>query len=183
MTLVPYSLGMAGNGDEHRGGAAVHAAWVDTCLAELRGMVNAQFEYVRNIVLPADDLGAADRKTRAITSLARSVAAVEAAARRMLAADGAEDPEDEMNDSDRPDPETRERYRAELVRRMDRLRAIVETKRVAGVARDRSRLEGGDDGGTGSGVASGGTTGAMADLGDAGWSGVRQDLCGGPLAP
>lgn len=180
-------MGMAGNGDEGRDGtagraAAVHAAWVETRLAELRSMVDEQFAFVRAVKVDQDDLAAADRKTRAITSLARSVAAVEAAARRMMSASESDNPEDEMDDSDRPDAETAERYRAEMVRRMDRLRAIVETKRLAGDAENASTVEGGDEGDPGSGVASGGAVGAVADLGDAGWSGVRQDLCGSPLA-
>ena len=186
---------MAGNGDERRGSegrssgpqngaAAVQAAWVESRLQNLRDMMDGVFDVVAAMPATADDISATDKKIRAITNLARAVAGVEAAARRMMAEanrDG-DNTEDEMNDSDIPDPETAERYRAELLDRLDNHTAIVEAKRVARAARDRARLEGGEPGDAAAGGASGTGAGAMAHLGDAGWPGVREDLCGGPLA-
>lgn len=142
MTLVRYSLGMAGNGDE-RGGAAVQAVWLEGKLQGLRDMIDGAFKVVEEMETPKGDPVAIDRKIRAITNLARAVAAVEAAARRIMtaAARAPESPEDEMNDGDRPDPETVERYKAELLDRLERHHAIVEAKRVAEDARDRGGME------------------------------------------
>lgn len=178
---------MAGNGDERGGpgsGAAVQAAWVEGRLQALRDRVDQAFIAVAGFTVAEGDLTAADKKTRAITNLARAVAAVEAAARRIMAVANREsdNPEDEMNDGDRPDPETTERYRAELLDRLEQHTAIVEAKRVARQARDGGGVEGGDEGPAAPGGASKAGAGTVADLGDAGWPGVRQDLCGGPLA-
>ena len=133
---------MAGNGEE-RGGAAVQAAWVESKLQRLRDMIDEACKVVADIETPKGDLAAIDRKVRAIINLARAVAAVEAAARRIMiaAAREPESTEDEMNDGDRPDPETVERYKAELLDRLERHHAIVEAKRVAEDARERGRVE------------------------------------------
>ena len=133
---------MAGNGDA-RGGAAVQAAWVERKLQGLRDMIDGAFTVVEALETPKSDPAAIDRKIRALINLARAVAAVEAAARRIMtaAARAPESTEDEMNDGDRPDPETVERYKAELLDRLERHRAIVEAKRVAEDARDRGGME------------------------------------------
>lgn len=143
MTLVPYSLGMAGKGAEGRDGAAVHAAWVEARLQDLRDMVDGAFAAVAAWPVPADDLSALDKKTRAITNLARAVAAVESAARRVMAAAerASDSTEDEMNDGDRPDPETVERYKAELLDRLEHNHALLEAKRLAADARDGGGVE------------------------------------------
>jgi hypothetical protein len=172
---------MARKSEERQGrtddGAAVHTAWAELCLKELRDMVNDQFAVVRAMKVAAGDAVASDRKTRAITTLARSVAAVEAAAQRMLKdarRDGAR--KDEADPIERPDTATVARYRAELSRRMARLQNLAGE---AGV-RERScvgkRLPNGDDGAVGSGNPSEATPRTVADLGDAGWAGIGQDL-------
>ncbi len=132
---------MAGNGDE-RGGAAVQAVWLEGRLQHLRAMIDEVCGVVDALETPRGDLAAIDRKIRVITHLARAVAAVEAAARRIMtaAARAPESTEDEMNDGDRPDPETVERYKAELLDRLERHRAIVEAKRVAEDARYRGGM-------------------------------------------
>ncbi|AQR62651.1 hypothetical protein BZG35_14085 [Brevundimonas sp. LM2] len=134
---------MAGKGDEARGAVAVQAAWVEARLQDLRSMIDGAFSAVAAWPVPEGDLTAIDKKTRAITNLARAVAAVESAARRLMAAVGCEgdSAEDEMNDGDRPDPETVERYKAELLDRLEHNHALVEAKRLAADARDGGGVE------------------------------------------
>lgn len=185
MTLVPYVLGMAGNGDDTgraEGGRAgpEGAVWTPPRMALLRQLIDENIAAIAKDA-PAD-VAEADKRSRAITNVARSIKAVDALVERSERTHSdVENPEDEMSDERDDDPKVVAELRAELVGRLDRLRAIVEQKSVDGRAELGAGAQGRPEAGAGSGCTPGGADDRLADLGDARRTGGGKDLRGGLL--
>lgn len=176
MTLVPYGSGMAGDGDE-RGRGAAPVAWHAERMRLLREMVDEAFTAVRAVTPPPDDLKAIDAKTRAIINLARAVVAVTAAGRQPKAPAGRSGGvEPEGDNADRPDAATLEQYKAELLGRIARRKAILAAREAEAVAGDGGGVAEGLPGAAGHGGPPDPGDEAVEDLGDAGWPGIGQDL-------
>lgn len=181
MTLVPYVLGMAGNGDETGRAEPEGAVWTPPRMALLRQLIDENIAVIAKDA-PAD-VAEADKRSRAITNVARSIKAVDALAERSeRTRSDVENPEDEMSDERDDDPKVVAELRAELVGRLDRLRAIVEQKSVDGRAEVRAGSQGGAQAGAGSTGTPGGADDRLADLGDVGRTGGGKNLRGGLLA-
>lgn len=118
-----YCFDMAGRGNEAnaRAGAVLAALTheIDRCLAALR-----------EAEVKASDVAGIDRHLRCVANVARA----EKAARTLITRTSQD--EAGMGDDDRghepDDPEELERVGRELQSRLDRLRATIERKRVAG---------------------------------------------------
>lgn len=178
MTLVRYSLGMAGNGVED-GAGAQDADWAREGRRVLQALVDRAIVAISETTVEAGDLVAADRIARTVVNVARAIKTVESL--RPLNSGTATTPEDEMGDSREYTPDEEVAMRDELFRRTENLRDIIERKRAARCAEGAGAGEAtaGDAAGGGSPVAGGL---ALADLGDAGGTGGGQDLRRSPLA-
>jgi ABC-type transport system involved in cytochrome bd biosynthesis fused ATPase/permease subunit len=123
--LVAYSLGMTGNQDR----AARAAAWSDALQDVFMAIVDADVAVLKAATPAAGDLGAAERRVRAVGVFARSVRAVVALSPPSRACGDRQLEEDEMKHRD-DSPENLERMRAELEARLDRLNAVLEAKGI-----------------------------------------------------
>lgn len=178
MTLVRYSLGMAGNGVEDGAGAR-DADWARCGRLALKVLVDEAIAAIKDTKIEAGDLVAADRVARTVVTMARAIKAVEGL--RPSNSRTATTPEDEMGDSREYTPDEEVAMRDELQRRTENLRDIIERKRVA---RNADRTGAGrvaeEDADAGISPAAGGLV--LADMGDAGGTGRGQDVRGRPLA-
>ncbi len=174
MTLVRYSLGMAGNGDEAGRTGPEGEVWAAGMMAILRDLIG---ETVAVIIKDTPTTTAdADRRARAITNVARAikaVAAMTAPTRRGRAAD--ETPEDEMSEDRDDDPELVAQVRAELVGRLDRLRANLEAKKMGGIADAAGDVDGSILAAVAEGVADADGSGAGGVAHGAGRVGAADD--------
>lgn len=169
---------MAGNGDEDGPGAR-EATWARDGRLVLQALIDEAIVAISETKIEAGDLVAADRLARTVVNVARAIKTVEG-----LGASNprpALTPEDEMSDSREYTPDEEAAMRNELFRRTENLRSIIERKKAARSA-ERGGAGGGTEGDAVSGGAPGGAAVAVADLGDAGGTGVGQDLRGRPLA-
>ncbi len=172
---------MAGNGEEAGRTGPEGADWGLDRMGWLRDLTDEAIITVQLEDLTPGDVVAADRRARAITNLARAVKAVVALEAIGARSGATDDTEDGMSENRAPDPERVAAKRAELVRRLTGLQAILEQKRAprGHTGGDAGPVSGGD---AGSGGPSGGAAVGLADLGDAGRPGGGQDLRGGLLA-
>lgn len=176
MTLVRYSLGMAGNGNEAGKG------WAEETTHLLRELVNEAVFALCASPIAAGDVVAADRRARAVVNIARAVKTVEALkALARQTRTQAETPEDEMGEQREYDPEQLAALREDVFSRCVELRNIIDRKRAA---RDVERRGAGGDprGDPEADGAPDRDTVGLADLADAGGPGGGQDLRGGLLA-
>lgn len=115
---------MAGKGNE------ATRNWAGGLVLDLRADVDACVAGLRAKPVPVDDVGEMSKRVRFVADIARAAKLIVA-----LAPDDDED-EAEMSDDDRghepDDPEELERDGRELQSRLDRLRATIERKRMAG---------------------------------------------------
>lgn len=127
---------MAGMKDEAgRGGGT-------RCLAEdhlilLQSMVDDGMEALAAVGLKPGDVLAVERKMRAVASMVRSIKLVDSLRPKPGKTHGHDDEEpdmseDEIGHGDDMDPAEVAALRAELESRLDRIRTVIEKKRVAG---------------------------------------------------
>lgn len=180
MTLLGYSLGMTGNQDEAGRTGPEGAGWARANLAVLRGLIDETIEVIATDT-PTNTIEA-DRRARAITNVARAIKSVETMIVTPRPARNDNDPEDDMSEEQDDDPELVAQLRAELVGRLDRLRASVEAKSLARKPEISDEAAPCEPGAAGIEPSSDRAGGRLADLGDAGRTGGGKDLCGGLLA-
>ncbi|WP_312821394.1 hypothetical protein [Brevundimonas sp.] len=122
-TLVPYGLGMAGNGAAD--GGAVQD-WLDRVFGQLQALVDGAVDVLAEAE-PPRDVAEAEKRARAVGVIARTakaVAALKASARKVSG-----DAEDDLAGSGEVIDEAEEqRLRAELFARVDRLFEVAEQK-------------------------------------------------------
>lgn len=129
---------MAGMKDEAgRGGQGRCLA--EDHLARLQNMVDEGMNALDAVVLKPGDVLAVERKTRAVGAMARTIRLVDGLRRKPGRSpdDDNEDSdmsEDETGHGDDMDPAEIAALRAELESRLDRIRTVIEKKRMAGRA-------------------------------------------------
>ena len=116
---------MTGNQDK----AARAAAWAGDLQEQFMAIVDTDVGILKAASPAAGDLGAAERRVRAVGVFARSVRAVVALSPSSRSGGDRQLEEDEMKPRD-DSPETLERMRAELETRLDRLNAVLEAKGI-----------------------------------------------------
>ncbi len=129
---------MAGMEDEAGRGGGARCLAVDH-LVLLQSMVDDGMEALASAGLKPGDVLAVERKMRAVASMVRSIKLVDSLRAKpgKSSSDDDEDPdmsEDETGHGDDMDPAEVAALRAELESRLDRIRTIIEKKRVAGRA-------------------------------------------------
>jgi len=125
--LNRYGLGMTGNQDRTARATAVLEAYQ----ARMQGVLERAAEALEATEMkPGDGLGI-QRCVRAAEMLSKAVRVVVFMDAPERSASGSDAAEDDMADYD-DSPETMERLQLELQSRLDRLRATVERKRLAG---------------------------------------------------
>ncbi len=118
-------MGMTGNQDR----AARAAAWAGDLQEQFMAIVDTDVVILKAASPAAGDLGAAERRVRAVGVFARSVRAVVALSPSSRSGGDRQLEEDEMKPRD-DSPENLERMRAELEARLDRLNAVLEAKGI-----------------------------------------------------
>lgn len=118
-------MGMTGNQDR----AARAAAWSDALQDQFMQMIDEDVAVAKAVTSVVGDLGAAERRARAVGVFARSVRAVVALSPPPRSGGDRQLEEDEMKQRD-DSPENLERMRAELEARLDRLNAVLEAKGI-----------------------------------------------------
>ena len=118
-------MGMTGNQDR----AARAAAWSDALQDQFMLMIDEDVAVAKAVTPTAGDLGAAERRARAVGVFARSVRAVVALSPPPRSGGDRQPEEDEMKHRD-DSPENLERMRDELEARLDRLNAVLESKGI-----------------------------------------------------
>lgn len=118
-------MGMTGNQDK----AARAAAWAGDLQEQFMAIVDTDVVILKAASPAAGDLGAAERRVRAVGVFARSVRAVVALSPPSRSGGDRQLEEDEMKHRD-DSPENLERMRAELEARLDRLNAVLESKGI-----------------------------------------------------
>jgi hypothetical protein len=116
---------MTGNQDRARRAAA----WSDALQDQFMLMIDEDVAVATAVRPAAGDLGAAERRARAVGVFARSVRAVVALSPPLRSGGDRPLEEDEMKHRD-DSPENLERMRAELEARLDRLNAVLESKGI-----------------------------------------------------
>jgi hypothetical protein len=109
--------------------AARAAAWAGDLQEQFMAIVDTDVVILKAASPAAGDLGAAERRVRAVGVFARSVRAVVALSSPSRSGGDRQLEEDEMKHRD-DSPETLERMRAELETRLDRLNAVLEAKGI-----------------------------------------------------
>lgn len=132
---------MTGNQDR----AERAANWAGDVLEALKPVIDDCVAAVTADTLTHGDVAGAERKARAVGVIARSARAVASLAPKPPSRPAAKQ-EDDMIDDDRDDsPESLDRIRTELESRLDGLRAVIETKRLACEAGGRRTSQYEDD--------------------------------------
>ena len=122
-TLVPYGLGMAGNGAAAAGDIQ---QWLDQVFGQLQSLVDQAVKVLVEAELPKD-VAEAEKRARAVGVIARTAKAV--AALKASAKKASGEAEDDLAGSGEVIDEAEEqRLRAELFARVDRLFEVAEQK-------------------------------------------------------
>lgn len=122
-TLVPYGLGMAGNGAAD--GGAVQD-WLDQVFGQLQAMVDQAVEVLIEAG-PPKDVAEAEKRARAMGVIARTAKAVAALKNQAKKVSG-EAEDDVAGQGEVIDEAEEQRLRAELFARVDRLFEVAEQK-------------------------------------------------------
>jgi hypothetical protein len=174
-------VGLSGNLVKSEAVAAAADDWADRRKANQRRLIEAAEARLMNETIAEGDAAAADRHVRAITNLARAVAAVEAI-KPCRAAKNEDRQEDEMGGRQDDDPRELEALRAQVLERYDVLRAKAGLRGQGGAGEasgDSADLSGPEPR---SGTAPADAGDGLAHLADAGWTGSGQDVRGSLLA-